>query len=64
MRELARWYNVDVSYQGNVTDEEFVGVINRSRYENISQILEMLERTRTVSFAIKGHSIIVMPFKE
>jgi len=64
MRELSRWYNVDVSYQGNVTDEEFVGVINRSRYENISQILEMLERTRTVSFAINGHSIIVMPFKE
>ena len=64
MRQLARWYNVEVSYQGNVTDEEFVGVINRSRYENISQILEMLEKTRTVSFAVNGHNVTVMPFKK
>ncbi len=64
MRQLARWYDVDVSYQGNVTNEEFVGVINRSRYENISQILGILEKTRTVSFAISGRSITVMPFKK
>jgi ferric-dicitrate binding protein FerR (iron transport regulator) len=64
MRQLARWYDVDVSYQGNVTDEEFVGVINRSRYENISEILDMLEKTRTVSFAISGHHVTVMPFKK
>jgi transmembrane sensor len=64
MRQLARWYDIDVSYQGNVTTEEFVGVIDRSRYENISKILEMLEKTRTVSFAINGRSVKVMPFKK
>jgi ferric-dicitrate binding protein FerR (iron transport regulator) len=64
MRQLARWYDVEVSYQGNVTDEEFVGVINRSRYENISEILDMLEKTRTVSFAVSGHHVTVMPFKK
>jgi len=64
MRQLARWYDVEVSYQENVTDEKFVGVINRSRYENISQILEMLEKTRTVSFTINGRNITVMPFKK
>lgn len=64
MRQLARWYDVSVSYQGNVTDEEFVGVINRSRYENISEILDMLEKTRTVSFAISGHHVTVMPFRK
>lgn len=64
MRQLARWYDVDVSYDGNVTNEEFVGVINHSRYENISQILEMLEKTRTVSFTITGRHITVMPFKK
>jgi ferric-dicitrate binding protein FerR (iron transport regulator) len=64
MRQLARWYDVEVSYEGNVTDEEFVGVINRSRYENISEILDMLEKTRTVSFAISGHHVTVMPFKK
>jgi ferric-dicitrate binding protein FerR (iron transport regulator) len=64
MRQLARWYDVEVSYQGNVTDEEFVGVINRSRYENISEILDMLEKTRTVSFAVSGHHVTVMPFRK
>ena len=64
MRQLVRWYDVDVSYEGNVTDEEFVGVINRSRYENISEILEMLEKTRTVSFELNGHHVTVMPFKK
>ena len=64
MRQLARWYDIDVNYQGNVTDEEFVGVINRSRYENISEILDMLEKTRTVSFAISGRNVTVMPFKK
>jgi ferric-dicitrate binding protein FerR (iron transport regulator) len=64
MRQLARWYDIDVSYQGNLTDEEFVGVINRSRYENISEILDMLEKTRTVSFAVSGHNVTVMPFKK
>lgn len=64
MRQLARWYDVNVNYQGNVTDEEFVGMINRSRYENISEILDMLEKTRTVSFAISGHNVTVMPFEK
>lgn len=64
MRQLARWYDVDVSYQGNVTNELFVGVLNRSRYENISQILDMLEKTRTVSFAISGRHVTVKPFKK
>ena len=64
MRQLARWYDVDVNYEGNVSDEEFVGVINRTRYVNISEILDMLEKTRTVSFSISGHNVTVMPFKK
>ncbi len=63
MRQLARWYDVDVSYERNVTNEEFVGVINRSRYENITDILDMLEKTRTVRFSISGRNIKVLPSK-
>lgn len=63
MRQLSRWYNVSVTYEGDVTNEEFVGVINRSRYENISQILNMLERTRTVSFVVIGSHVTVKPYK-
>jgi ferric-dicitrate binding protein FerR (iron transport regulator) len=57
MRQLERWYDVEVSYSGNISKEEFVGAI--SRFENISQVLTMLEKTRTVSFEIKGRNITV-----
>jgi ferric-dicitrate binding protein FerR (iron transport regulator) len=57
MRQLEKWYDIDVEYKGNLTREEFVGMISRS--SNISQILQMLEKTRTVNFEIKGRKIIV-----
>lgn len=57
MRQLERWYNITVSYEGNITNEEFVGVISRN--VNISQILSMLERTGAVKFEIEGKKIIV-----
>ncbi len=64
MRQLARWYDANVSYEENVTNEQFVGVINRSRFDSIPDILEMLEKTGTVSFSVQGNSIKVMPYKK
>jgi ferric-dicitrate binding protein FerR (iron transport regulator) len=57
MRQLEKWYDIDVEYKGTVTKEEFVGMISRS--SNISQILQMLEKTRTVKFEINGQKVIV-----
>ncbi len=57
MRQIERWYDVEVSYRGAITDEEFIGVISRN--VNISQILEMLEKTGAVKFEIEGKRIIV-----
>jgi ferric-dicitrate binding protein FerR (iron transport regulator) len=57
MRQLERWYDVNVVYSKNVTDEEFIGSI--SRQVNISEILEMLEKAGSVYFEIKGRTIIV-----
>ncbi len=57
MRQLERWYGITASYDGNVTNEEFVGVISRN--VNILQILAMLEKTGRVSFRIQGKNIIV-----
>lgn len=57
MRQLERWYGVTASYEGNITKEEFVGVISRN--VNISQILTMLEKTGTVRCSIQGKNIIV-----
>ena len=57
MRQLEKWYDVSVIYDKEVPDEEFVGSVSRD--VNISQILEMLEKTGSVNFEIKGRTIIV-----
>jgi len=58
MRQLARWYDVDVEYKGNVS-RHFIGTISRS--VNLSQVLTMLEQTGEVKFKIEGRKVIVMP---
>jgi transmembrane sensor len=57
MRQIERWYDVEVSFNGNITKEQFVGLIPRN--VNISQILKMLEKTGTVKFEIVGKKVIV-----
>jgi transmembrane sensor len=59
MRQLSRWYDVDVVYEGRVKDDEFVGTIGRG--ENIVQALHLLELTN-VHFKIKDKTIIVLPY--
>jgi ferric-dicitrate binding protein FerR (iron transport regulator) len=57
MRQLERWYDIDVSYAPNVSTEEFVGTI--TRFSNISAVLKMLEKTGTVHFEVKGRKVLV-----
>ena len=57
MRQIGKWYDVDVEYRGTITKEEFVGVISRN--VNISEIIKMLEKTGVVHFEIEGKKIIV-----
>jgi transmembrane sensor len=61
MRQLERWYDVDVDYTGDFKGVELVGVI--SRFKNISEILGMLEQTRTVKFTVEGRKVTVLPYK-
>ncbi len=58
MRQIERWYDVDVSYEGNVS-AHFVGTI--SRQVNLSQVLNMLQLTGEVQFRIKDKKVTVMP---
>ncbi|GAA3990031.1 FecR family protein [Mucilaginibacter dorajii] len=58
MRKLARWYNVEVGYEDNVTNDGFTGTIARDK--NISQVLSMLEKTKGIHFKIEGKKITVM----
>jgi len=57
MQQISRWYDVEVEYEGNLTTEGFVG--SMSRFENVSEVLHMLELTGMVHFKIDGRKIIV-----
>ncbi|MCS4228845.1 FecR family protein [Sphingobacterium sp. BIGb0165] len=59
MRKIARWYNVDVIYQGKKTTEKFGGGI--SRFDNVKQVLNLLENTGAVHFRIEGKTLYVLP---
>lgn len=56
MRQLARWYDIDVQYEADVSTH-FGG--NISRNVTLSKVLEMLQETGTVNFEIKGRTVIV-----
>ncbi|RQO70457.1 anti-sigma factor [Pedobacter sp. KBW06] len=59
MRKISRWYNLEIVYQGKTTDNTFIGTV--SRFKEVSEVLNILELTRTVHFKIEGRKIIVMP---
>jgi ferric-dicitrate binding protein FerR (iron transport regulator) len=58
MRELARWYDVEVSYEGRIPARQFVGTIPRN--VPASNVLKALE-LNNVHFRIEGKKIIVTP---
>ena len=58
MRQLARWYNIDVSYADTANSEGFNAIMSRN--QNISVILSGLERTNGVHFKIEGRRVTVI----
>ena len=59
MRKIARWYNVDVVFDGDMSNKVFSGSV--SRFDQISKILTLLESTNTIHFKIDERRITVMP---
>lgn len=58
MRQIERWYNVDVEYQANISTH-FGGSISRN--VNLSQVLNIMQQTQKVKFKVEGQKVIVMP---
>lgn len=56
MRQAARWYDLDVSYEGQIPKKRFTGRISRN--VKASELLKILEYTG-ISFRIQGKKIIV-----
>lgn len=59
MKKISRWYDVEVVYEGKITDNTFNGPVSRS--SKVSEVLDILELTKTVHFKIEGRRITVMP---
>lgn len=58
MRQIARWYDVEIEYAGPIPDRKFGGEISRN--SNAEQVLKIMEESE-VHFKIAGRKIIVLP---
>lgn len=58
MKQIARWYNVEVVYQGADENKKFGGSISRAG--QLSKVLRQLEKTGGVQFEIQERRVIVM----
>jgi ferric-dicitrate binding protein FerR (iron transport regulator) len=58
MRKVARWYDVEVAYQGKADQGRYGGTV--SRFDNVEGVLKSLELTGSVRFKIEGRRITVM----
>jgi hypothetical protein len=58
MKQLSRWYDTEVTYEGKIPDDEFVGKIERN--VKLSQVLHILELNH-VHFKIENKKITVTP---
>lgn len=58
MRQLARWYNIEVKYEGKIPPRTFGGEMQRDL--NLSEVLKLLEKNK-VHFQIENNQLLVRP---
>ena len=58
MVQLARWYDVQFTFSASECKERrFTGVIRK--YEDLNDVLDMIEKTTTVKFIINGKNVTI-----
>lgn len=58
MRTLSKWYDVHVSYEGDVPDRKFAGEMQRNL--TLSQVLSLLGQNQ-INYQINGKDLIIRP---
>lgn len=58
MRQIGRWYDVDIEYVNDVGNVRFGGSISRSK--DIKEVLKVLSMTQGVNFKLEGRRVMVM----
>ncbi len=57
MKQIERWYDISVTYQGKPVNKHFSGIVSRSN--NVSEVLKIMEQAG-MKFKIEGKIITVM----
>ncbi|SMC59910.1 FecR family protein [Pedobacter nyackensis] len=57
MRKIARWYDLEISYEGDI-NQDLAGSV--SRFTNVSEVLKTLELTGLVHFKVDGRKVRVI----
>lgn len=56
MRQLEKWYDMDVLYEGKLSQKHFSGIVSRDN--NISEVLKIMEQAG-IKFKIEGKKVTV-----
>ena len=60
--ELSRWYDLKIFYESaDLKEVQFTGGLER--YEDLNQLLELFELTKSVKFLVKKDAILVKKYK-
>lgn len=57
MRQISRWYDLDILYTGARSKETFSGMVSRS--SNLSQVLKIMEQA-SIRFRLEGKTLVVI----
>lgn len=57
MRQISRWYDLEIVYAGKIPDRKFGGSI--SRKDKLQEVLKMMEEMK-IRYRIEGKKIIIM----
>lgn len=58
MRQISRWYDIEVEYKGAISNEPLI--IEIPRNTNLSDVLKVLETTTELQFKVEGKKVLVM----
>jgi ferric-dicitrate binding protein FerR (iron transport regulator) len=58
MRQLTRWYDLEVKYEGSIPQRQFTGEISRN--VTARQILDILS-FKKIHYRIDGNTIVIKP---
>jgi hypothetical protein len=57
VKQLSRWYDIEVKYEGDIKQQEFTGKIDR--HLSLSEVLKIMEQTG-VYFKIEGKTLTIL----